>query len=54
MIREDIDDKTANVALTWHKFTVSVHLYNSGPFMSKGIYNKLGKVSSKSNKSKQR
>lgn len=54
IIRKDIDDKTANVALPWQKFMISVHLCGSGPLMSKRIYNILVKVSNRSNKDKQR
>ena len=37
MIRKGIDDKTANVAIPWHKSMVSPHLCSSGPLLSKRI-----------------
>lgn len=52
MIRKDID-KTANVALPWHKFMDFFYLCSSGPLMSERIYNKLAKVSTR-NKDKRR
>lgn len=37
IIRKGIDDKTANIAILWHKSMVFPHLCSSGPVISKRI-----------------